>query len=161
MIYSCFRKCRCAGSSHIFRARMAPIARMRLVNTLPKARSLSRTIYVQNGFESCLFQPSMQPLRQRPRLKSDLFYRKANRLEERNQGVMLTRDLRLFSRSFPARPQRTRSTVLMTRRFRHNAPWLSSVSRCLGPTQRRDPVSSSIGGQPLQLLTRSRAHYGI
>ena len=84
------------GSSHIFRARMAPIARMRLVNTLPKARSLSRTIYVQNGFESCLFQPSMQPLRQRPRLKSDLFYRKANRLEERNQGVMLARDLRLF-----------------------------------------------------------------
>jgi len=25
---------------------------------------------------------------------------------------------------------------------------VSSISRCLGPTQRRDPVSSSIGGQP-------------
>src|SRR5208282_3494502 len=64
------------------------------------------------------------------------------------------------SRFSPARPQRTRSTVPMTRRFRHNVPWLSSVSRCLGPPQRRDPVSSSIGEQPLQLLTRSRAHYG-
>src|SRR6201993_3759439 len=48
-------------------------------------------------------------------------------------------------RSYPVRPQRTRSRVPMTRRFLHNAPWLSSVSRCLGPTQRRDPVSSSIG----------------
>src|SRR5204863_9159686 len=25
-------------------------------------------------------------------------------------------------------------------RFRHSSPWLFSVSRCLGPTQRRDPV---------------------
>src|SRR5262245_62707212 len=52
------------------------------------------------------------------------------------------------SQSYQARPQRKRSTVPMTRRFRHSVPWLSSVSRCLGPTQRRDPVSSSIGGQP-------------
>src|SRR6266404_6752548 len=44
----------------------------------------------------------------------------------------------------------------MTRRFLHNAPWLSSVSRCLGPTQRRDPVSSSIGGQPHQLIAQRR-----
>jgi hypothetical protein len=44
----------------------------------------------------------------------------------------------------------------MTRRFLHNAPWLSSVSRCLGPTQRRDPVSSSIGGQPHQLIAHRR-----
>jgi hypothetical protein len=42
----------------------------------------------------------------------------------------------------------------MTRRFLHNAPWLSSVSRCLGPTQRHDPVSSSIGGQPHQLIAQ-------
>ena len=28
----------------------------------------------------------------------------------------------------------------MTRRFRHSAPWLFSLSRCLRPTQRRDPV---------------------
>ena len=33
--------------------------------------------------------------------------------------------------------------------------------RCLGPTQRRDPVSSSIGGQPPSPLARCRAHYGI
>src|SRR5262245_21622699 len=59
-------------------------------------------------------------------------------------------------RSYPVRPQRTRSRVPMTRRFLHNAPWLSSVSRCLGPTQRRDPVSSSIGGQPYQLIAQSR-----
>jgi hypothetical protein len=38
----------------------------------------------------------------------------------------------------------------------HNAPWLSSVSRCLGPTQRRGPVSSSIGGQPHQLIAQRR-----
>jgi hypothetical protein len=31
----------------------------------------------------------------------------------------------------------------------------------LGPTQRRDPVSSSIGGQPHQLPAQSTAHYGI
>src|ERR1700757_3126793 len=59
-------------------------------------------------------------------------------------------------RSYPVRPQRTRSRVPMTRRFLHNAPWLSSVSRCLGPTQRRDPVSSSIGGQPHQLIAQRR-----
>src|SRR5215475_2424919 len=59
-------------------------------------------------------------------------------------------------RSYPGRPQRTRSRVPMTRRFLHNAPWLSSVSRCLGPTQRRDPVSSSIGGQPHQLIAQRR-----
>src|SRR6266581_143230 len=59
-------------------------------------------------------------------------------------------------RSYPVRPQRTRSRVPMTRRFLHNAPWLSSVSRCLGPTQRRDPVSSSIGGQPHQLVAQRR-----
>jgi hypothetical protein len=52
------------------------------------------------------------------------------------------------SRSFLVHPQCTRSMVPKTRRFRHTDPWLSSVSRCLGPTQRRDPVSSSIGGQP-------------
>jgi len=28
----------------------------------------------------------------------------------------------------------------LKRRFRHSAPWLFSVSRCLGPAQRRDPV---------------------
>src|SRR5262249_12858083 len=55
------------------------------------------------------------------------------------------------SRSCLARPQRTRSTVPVIRQFLHNAPWLSSVSRCLGPTQRRDPVSSSFGGQPHHL----------
>src|SRR5262249_4409525 len=33
--------------------------------------------------------------------------------------------------------------------------------RCLGPTQRRDPVSSSIGGQPPSPLARSEAHYGL
>src|SRR5215831_15875916 len=59
-------------------------------------------------------------------------------------------------RSYPVRSQRTRSRVPMTRRFLHNAPWLSSVSRCLGPTQRRDPVSSSIGGQPHQLIAQRR-----
>src|SRR5215471_11920399 len=59
-------------------------------------------------------------------------------------------------RSYPVRPQRTRSRVPMTRRFLHNAPWLSSVSRCLGPTQCRDPVSSSIGGQPHQLIAQRR-----
>src|SRR4029077_15681890 len=59
-------------------------------------------------------------------------------------------------RSYPVRPQRTRSRAPMTRRFLHNAPWLSSVSRCLGPTQRRDPVSSSIGGQPHQLIAQRR-----
>src|SRR5262249_31557112 len=59
-------------------------------------------------------------------------------------------------RSYPVRPQRTRSRVPMTRRFLHNAPWLSSVSRCLGPTQRRDPVSSSIGGEPHQLIAQRR-----
>src|SRR5262249_11803248 len=59
-------------------------------------------------------------------------------------------------RSYPVRPQRTRSRVPMTRRFLHNAPWLSSVSRCLGPTQRRDPVSSSIRGQPHQLISQRR-----
>jgi Manganese containing catalase len=32
-------------------------------------------------------------------------------------------------------PQHTRSRVPMTRRFRHSFPQLSSVSRCLGPTQ--------------------------
>jgi hypothetical protein len=52
--------------------------------------------------------------------------------------------------------QKTRRVFSKTRRFLHNAPWLSSVSRCLGPTQRRDPVSSSIGGQPHQLITQSR-----
>src|SRR5262249_33600455 len=57
-------------------------------------------------------------------------------------------------RSYPVRPQRTRSRVPMTRRFLHNAPWLSSVSRCLGPTQRRDPVSSCIGGQPHHLIAQ-------
>jgi hypothetical protein len=31
----------------------------------------------------------------------------------------------------------------------------------LGPTQRRDPVSSSSGGLPHQLLAPSTAHYGI
>src|SRR5215472_11668021 len=65
------------------------------------------------------------------------------------------------SRSCLARLQRTRSTVPVTRQFLHNAPWLSSVSRCLGPTQRRDPVSSSFGGQPHHLPARSTAHYGI
>jgi hypothetical protein len=50
----------------------------------------------------------------------------------------------------------------MTHRFRHSSPRLSSVSGCLGPTQRRDPVSSSIEGQPPSSpLARSRAHYGI
>src|SRR5262245_17606470 len=65
------------------------------------------------------------------------------------------------SRSCPAHPQRKRSRVPTTRRFRHNVPRLSSISRCLGPTQRRDPVSSSIGGQPPSPLARSEAHYGI
>src|SRR5262245_46645262 len=65
------------------------------------------------------------------------------------------------SQSYPARPQRKRSTIPMTRRFLHSVPWLSSVSRCLGPTQGRDPVSSSIGGQPPSPLARCRAHYGI
>jgi hypothetical protein len=54
----------------------------------------------------------------------------------------------------------THTTVPMKHRFRHSARWLSSVSRCLGPTQRRDPVSSSIGGQPHQPLAHSRAHCG-
>src|SRR5262249_53595941 len=31
----------------------------------------------------------------------------------------------------------------------------------LGPTQRRDPVSSSFGGQPHHLPARSTTHYGI
>jgi len=44
--------------------------------------------------------------------------------------------------------------------FRHSVPRLSSISRCLGPTQRRDPVSSSIGGQPPSPRARCRAHYG-
>jgi hypothetical protein len=33
----------------------------------------------------------------------------------------------------------------MTRLFLRSVPRLCSVFRCLGPTQRRDPVSSSIG----------------
>jgi len=47
-------------------------------------------------------------------------------------------ELRVYSRpsppwqSCPTRPQRTRSRVPMTHRFRHSAPWLFSVSRCLG-----------------------------
>ena len=48
------------------------------------------------------------------------------------------------------RASTTQTTVPMTRRSLHSVPWLSSVSRCLGPTQRRDAVSSSIGGQPPQ-----------
>ncbi|TFW50812.1 hypothetical protein CT676_43620, partial [Bradyrhizobium sp. MOS001] len=39
------------------------------------------------------------------------------------------------SGSYPGNPQRIRSTVPTTRQFRHNSPRLSSVSRCLGPTQ--------------------------
>ena len=39
------------------------------------------------------------------------------------------------SRSYPARLQRTRSIIPETRQFRHDVPRLSSISRCLGPTQ--------------------------
>src|SRR6516165_1688728 len=66
------------------------------------------------------------------------------------------------SQSYLARPQRKCSTIPKTRRFRHSVPRLSSISRCLGPTQRRDPVSSSIGGQPPSPpRSVQAAHYGI
>ena len=99
----------------------------------------------------------MQPLRQWPCLKSDPRHDQAKRSKEINQFRARSRPSSP-SQSSPACPQRNHSTVPMTRRFRHSAPWLSSVSRCLGPTQRRDPVPSSIGGQPHQLPTQSRAH---
>jgi hypothetical protein len=38
-------------------------------------------------------------------------------------------------RSCPAHPQRKRSRVPKTRRFRHSVPRLSAISRCLGPTR--------------------------
>ena len=118
--------------------------------------------FQQNRFKSCSLQPRMQPLRQRPRLKSNPPHCKAQRLKKSNQSFRLARDFRPPSKSSPVHPQCTRSTVPKTRQFRHTDPWLSSVSRCLGPTQRRDPVSSSIGGQPPSSpLARSRAHYRI
>jgi hypothetical protein len=53
-------------------------------------------------------------------------------------------------------------------RFRDGAPWLFYVSRCLGPTERRDPVfdiyrrtATSIAllrGGPLQHLSPTRLH---
>lgn len=56
-----------------------------------------------------------------------------------SQKTQLRRRVRLrpspTSGSYSGHPQRTRSTVPMTRRFRHSSPRLSSVSRCLGPTQ--------------------------
>ncbi len=77
----------------------------------------------------------------------------------------------LPSRPCPGRPQRTRSTVPMTRRFRHNFPRLSSVSRCLGPTQvltpfhhlsgdshHHDPL---LGAGPITASSWSRPESGI
>jgi hypothetical protein len=47
---------------------------------------------------------------------------------------------------YPGYPQRTRSTVPMTRRFRHSSPRLSSVRRCLEPTQVVTPFDHLSGG---------------
>src|SRR5262249_3419085 len=48
------------------------------------------------------------------------------------------------------------SAQTVRREFLHSVPRLSSISTCVGPTQRRDPVSSSIGGQPPSPLARCR-----
>ena len=81
--------------------------------------------------------------------------------KESNQSFGLTRDLHLPDNLSLRVHNAHARRIPMTRRFRHSAPWLFSVSRCLGPTQSRDPVSSFIGGQPHQLPVQRRAHYGI
>src|SRR5262252_6713519 len=69
------------------------------------------------------------------------------------------------SQSCPVRPQRTRSTVPMTRRFRHNSPRLSSVSRCLGPTHVVTPFHHLSGDSHINRslragpITASKIHF--
>jgi hypothetical protein len=107
-----------------------------------------RCRFQQNSFKSGSLQPRMQPLRQWPRLKS---YRLHSKTKASKKATRAAGSLEIFA-SFTILPRAftTQTTVPMTRRSLHSVPWLSSVSRCLGPTQRRDPVSSSIGGQPPQ-----------
>jgi hypothetical protein len=77
------------------------------------------------------------------------------------------------SKSSPVHPQRTRSTVPKTRQFRHNVPWLSSVSRCLGPTHVVTPfhhlsgdshINCSLKAAPItassQMFSRPRSTTG-
>ena len=99
----------------------------------------------QNSFKSGSLQPRMQPLRQWSLPKFYPFQSKTKRLKESNLSCGLARDLHLVHNLTP-RPQRKRSTVPMTRRSPNSVPWLSSVSRCLGSTQRSDPVSSTYRG---------------
>jgi hypothetical protein len=60
------------------------------------------------------------------------------------------------SRSCLAHPQRKRSRVPKTRRYRHNVPRLSSISRCLGPTHVRTPFHHLSGDSDLHPLLGAR-----
>ena len=106
------------------------------------------TRFQQNSFKSGLLQPRMQPLRQWPASNPIRFTAKpsASKKETRAAGSLEIASFTIL----PARPQRKRSTVPMTRRSLHSVPRLSSVSRMPGPTQRRDPVCHLSGDSHLQ-----------
>src|SRR5262249_483829 len=53
------------------------------------------------------------------------------------------------SRSSRLRPQHTRLRVPKTHRFRHSVPWLSSISRCVGPTHVVPPFHHLAGDSHL------------
>jgi len=151
----------CTGRNQPIRISWAsPRASLRSVFTVIADKAAFTCRFQQNSFKSGSLQPRMQPLRQWPRLKSYPLHSKTKRLKESNQSC---RPLEIFA-SFtilPSRPQRKRSTVPMTRRSLHSVNGCPPSPDAWGPTQRRDPVSSSIGGQPPSAIARCRAHYGI